>query len=57
VITSLYLSLSEGENCQKLQSFGIKLSRLAFFGGKTSKIWKIKVKNKLTEPEPQQRCR
>ena len=29
MITSLYLSLSEGENCPKLQSFGIKLSRFA----------------------------
>jgi len=44
VITSLYLSLSEGENCPKLQSFGIKLSRFAFFGEKLQKFGNLRLK-------------
>ena len=34
VIISPYFSLSDGENCPKMHFFGIKLSRLAFSGGK-----------------------
>jgi len=45
VIITPYFSLSEGESCPKSHFFGIKLSRLAFFGGKISKIWKFRVKN------------
>ena len=39
-----YFSLSEGENCPKYQFFGIKLSRLAFFGGKFQKFGNLGLK-------------